>query len=132
MGPHTNGKGLNTVEVNGDIDHEGIREFLATSGELKALLGQMADDLAKRIRVKAAHHSKTGRMAGKIKGSVIVSNGELTGKVTVKAPANLLGTKTGLRHQVTAWGNKVDLWHKADDYFVAEALWETSTLWGAK
>lgn len=106
------------------LDYDGISEFMH-SDEMRDYMQEVAEEVA--ATAKALAPKRTGRMASRIKASTEDGITGVNGKVTAPAPANLLSTAKGVRHQVTAWGHRVDLWHKADNAFLKRALYaETS------
>jgi hypothetical protein len=112
------------------IDDAAIRDFLQSNSELASALSDVADEVAAganiRVNARAKYH---GRGVGyKTRVRVVkgrAENNPLTSIVDAPAGA-FLGTEKGIRHQVGAWGHKVDLWHKADNYDLAasaDSLW---------
>jgi hypothetical protein len=112
-----------------EIDEAALREWLASNVELANALGEAADEVADKARIHVAtHHIRYHGKPYEVKTRVVTGNGD-TNPLTavINAPLGaFLGTDKGLRHQVGAWGHKVDLWHRADDYILrdsADSLW---------
>lgn len=109
-----------------EINQDGIDELMH-SDEMKDLMEEISSEVADAARLLAP--KRTGKMAARIKSSTEDSTLGIIGKVTAPAPANLLSTASRLRHQVTAWGRPVSLWHKADNPFLRHALDVVRGVW---
>jgi pheromone shutdown protein TraB len=109
-----------------EIDHEGI-DALMHSDEMERLMAELAEQVATSARILAP--KRTGRMASRIKSRTENSAVGVIGRVLAPAPANLLSTARGIRHQVTAYGHRVNLWHPADRPFLRQALIVVKGIW---
>ena len=107
-----------------DFDDPELRDEIKSVGlhsqEAEDIMRQAMSDTARQAKVIAPR--RTGKMASRIRWSVADSVGGITGTVSAPAPANLLSTAKGIRHQTRAWGHRVSLWHKADDAFLRRSF----------
>lgn len=110
-------------ELRAEIKSVGLH-----SEEAESIMKQAMADTARQA--KAIAPRRTGKMAGRIRWSVADSIGGITGTVSAPAPANLLSTRKGLRHQTRAYGRVVSLWHPAHNPFLRIAFAEVGTLYG--
>lgn len=107
-----------------DLDSPELREQIIEVGlhspEAERILREFAQEVA--TAAKALAPKRTGKMASRIRSGVSDSAGGMVAKISAPAPANLLATYSGLRHQARAWGHPVSLWHKAHDPFLKYAF----------
>lgn len=109
-----------------EVNYEGI-DALMHSDDMERLMSELAAEVATAAKVLAP--KRTGRMAGRIRSRTENSAVGIIGRVTAPAPANLLSTAKGIRHQTRAWGHVVSIWHPAHNPFLRNALQVVRGVW---